>query len=219
MGVSTKGAWFGWYYEGGSVQGESNDVWDILFSAVETANEDERLHALRVGPMRDIDIAELLDVNDIISLTQDGRLTPDNVVELVSERTGERIEGGRAYFNGPEAKAAFRRVVQAHKNETDGAPGILAWAREQITLDPSTFCDGRHPLPIEYVEGEWRYGCTDPEPPEAAACVVFATKPSPETGHVGWCWWALGKTGESRTLREARAAAEAVIEKVLASVP
>jgi hypothetical protein len=211
--------WWGWYYEGGSVQAESNDMWESLFSGVETANEDERLHALRVGPMRDLDMSELLDADDVISMAQDGWLTPDAVVELVSERTGDCIEEGRAYIDGPEAKAAFRRIVQAHTNEVDGAPDIVAWAREHITLAPSTFCAGRFPLPIEYVEGEWRYGCTDPEPPDAAACITFTTNPSPENGHVGWCWWALGKMGEARTLREARAAAEAVIEKMLASAP
>lgn len=219
MPTIKKQGWWGWYYEGSSVQAESNDMWEVLFSGVKTAHEDERLHALRVGPMCDLDVSELLDADDVISLAQDGRLTPDEVVTLVSERTGERIEEGRAYIDGPEVKAAFRRIVQAHTNEVDGAPGIVAWARENITLDPSTFCDGGNALPIEYVEGEWRYGCEDPEPPEAAACITFTANPSPETGHVGWCWWALGKMGEARTLKEAREMCEAVIESHIGGTP
>jgi len=212
MPTIKKQGWWGYYYEGGSVQAESNDMWEILACGIEQASEDERLHALRIGPMRDLDIGELLDADDVISLAQDGRLTPDVVVELVSERVGERIEEGRAYFDGPEAKVSFRRVIQAHTNEVDGAPSVLAWAREHITLDPSTYCDGGDALPIEYVEGEWRYGCRDPEPPEAAACITFAAEPSPETGHIGWCWWALGKMGDAATLDEAKAKAEAVLQ-------
>jgi len=214
MSTIKKQGWWGYYYEGGSVQAESNDMWEILACGIEQASEDERLHALRVGPMHDLDLSEVLDADDVISLAQDGRLTPDVVVELVSERVGERIEEGRAYIDGPEAKAAFRRIIQSHTNEVEGAPAVLAWARENITIDPSTYCDGGDALPIEYVEGEWRYGCRDPEPPEAAACITFATEPSPETGHIGWCWWALGKMGDAATLDEAKAKAEAVLRVV-----
>lgn len=212
MPTIKKQGWWGYYYEGGSVQAESNDMWEILSCGIEQADEDERMHALRVGPLTDLNIAELLDADDVFELAKEGRLTPDVISAVVSERVGERVEEGRAYFAGPEAKAAFRRVIQAHTNEVDGAPAVLAWAREHITLDPSSYCDGMSPLPIEYVEGEWRYGCRDPEPPEAAACIVYTTEPSPETGHIGWCWWALGKMGAARTLREARDMCEAVIE-------
>lgn len=40
------------------------------------------------------------------------------------------------------------------------------------------------------------------------AIVTHVTEPSPETGHVGWVWWAKGKMGEAKTLAEARGAAE-----------
>lgn len=217
MPTIKKQGWWGYYYEGNSVQAESNDMWDILFAAVEQANEDERMHALRVGPLTDLDIAELLDAEDVICLAQDGRLTPDVIVEIVHERAAERIEEGRAYLASAEAKAAFRRVIQAHTNEVDRASAVLAWAREHITLDPSSYCDGAEALPIEYVEGEWRYGCRDPEPSEAEACITFTTEPSPETGHIGWCWWALGEMGDARTLREARERCEAIIEHHIGS--
>ena len=68
-------------------------------------------------------------------------------------------------------------------------------------------------LPTEYIEGEWivptAYG------PEPAAVVTYASEPSPETGHVGWCWWALGRMGESASYEAARAAAEAVVRRVI----
>lgn len=214
--IKKQGSW-GYYYKGGSVQAESNDMWEILFAGIEQANEDERIDALRVGPLNDLDISVLLDADDVIALAKDGRLTPDVIVELVYERAGDCIEEGRAYLASAEAKVAFRRVIQAHTNEVDRASAVLAWAREHITLDPSSYCDGAEALPIEYVEGEWRYGCRDPESFEAAACITFATEPSPETGHIGWCWWALGKMGDARTLREARDICEAIIQHHIGS--
>lgn len=59
-------------------------------------------------------------------------------------------------------------------------------------------------LPTEYVCGEWiMSGQAEP-----AAVVTYASEPSPETGHEGWCWWALGKIGEARDYMSAREAAE-----------
>lgn len=67
--------------------------------------------------------------------------------------------------------------------------------------------DARVPLaslPTEYVCGEWiMAGQAEPD-----AVVTYASDPSPETGHVGWCWWARGKMGESRDYVAARDAAE-----------
>jgi hypothetical protein len=65
-------------------------------------------------------------------------------------------------------------------------------------------------LPTEFVGGRWSVP-TDDEP---QAVVTYATTPSPETGHVGWCWWALGKMGEAASYDLARAAAESVVERV-----
>lgn len=68
-------------------------------------------------------------------------------------------------------------------------------------------------LATEYVEGEWIVPTADC--PEPAAVVTYASEPSPETGHVGWCWWALGRMGESASYEEAKAAAEAVVRRVI----
>lgn len=68
----------------------------------------------------------------------------------------------------------------------------------------------------EYREGEWTLPSRDPEPnaeDEAPAYVVFCSEPSPETGHVGWCWWALGHMGDAPTLDEAKAAAERALAR------
>lgn len=206
---------YGYYSEGGSVQATNEDVWTLIEEAVLDAVDCERLESLRVGPMRDLEVSELIDVSDIIDLAQDGRLTPDNVVEVITERAAERIEEGHAYYDSREAKVAFRRIVQEHKNETEGAPALIAWAEEHVSLDPSRYCDGRFPLPLEHVEGEWRFGCRDVEPPPSQGFVTYATEPSPETGHVGWCWWALGKMGDAATLAQAMHAVRQHINKAI----
>lgn len=59
-------------------------------------------------------------------------------------------------------------------------------------------------LPTEFVAGEWiMSGQAEPD-----AVVTYTRKPGPETEHVGWCWWARGKMGESRDYMAARGAAE-----------
>jgi hypothetical protein len=66
-------------------------------------------------------------------------------------------------------------------------------------------------LPTEYFEGEWHF--PKAEGPEPWAVITYADEPSPETGHVGWCWWALGAMGDAPTYEAARDAAEAEIQR------
>jgi hypothetical protein len=59
-------------------------------------------------------------------------------------------------------------------------------------------------MATEYIEGEW----VVPGDFEPMAVVMYAEEPSPETGHVGWCWWALGAMGDAETYEEAKQMAE-----------
>lgn len=68
-------------------------------------------------------------------------------------------------------------------------------------------------VPTEYIEGEWRFEEADGAEP--AAVITHTTEPSPETGHVGWCWWALGRMGDAPSYEAAKAAAEAVVQRVV----
>jgi hypothetical protein len=65
-------------------------------------------------------------------------------------------------------------------------------------------------VPTEFVEGEWRWPSDDGAEP--AALVTFTEEPSPETGHIGWCWWALGEMGDAPTYDAACAAAVVEIQ-------
>lgn len=200
---------FGWYYDGCTVQDEDADVWELIGRAVETAADDERMHALLVGEMHDCEAGELFDEQDVISMSDDGRLSADEILEVISERHGERVYDGIATMDDAAAKPALRRIIQAHRCAEDAAPSIVAWVRKYIALDPHIACMGRKPLPIEHMLGEWHWGsCSEYEPD---AVITYAAEPSPETGHVGWVWWARGKMGDAPTLADAMRAAEAVL--------
>lgn len=203
---------FGWYYEGCAVQDDDDDIWALVGRAIEQAAEDDRLHALLVGEYDDLSPADFFDAEDVVSMSTDGRLSANYIVELIDERLNERVHGGHASLNSDEAKPALRRIVQANRCAEDAAPDIVRWANQYVTLDPSRCCNGRSALPIEFIDGEWIFGGTESE---ASAVIAYATEPSPETGHVGWVWWALGRMGDAATLREAMAKAIETAQHVI----
>lgn len=55
--------------------------------------------------------------------------------------------------------------------------------------------------------------CGGPSALHPAAVVTYSEEPSPETGHVGWMWWALGAVGDAPTYEAACAAAVAEIQR------
>lgn len=63
-------------------------------------------------------------------------------------------------------------------------------------------------LPTEFIGGKWVMA-DDGEPD---AMVTYTYEPSPETGHIGWCWWARGKMGDAASYELAKAAAEASLK-------
>lgn len=67
-------------------------------------------------------------------------------------------------------------------------------------------------VPTELVNGEWCF--PQAEGPVPAAVITYTDEPSPETGDVGWCWWACGGMGCAPTYDDARQAAEDVTSLV-----
>lgn len=65
-----------------------------------------------------------------------------------------------------------------------------------------------------WCEGEWTTPFDDDDG-SIAAVITYAEEPSPETGHVGWCWWALGKVGDAPSFAEAQRRAGAVVMRRL----
>jgi len=66
-------------------------------------------------------------------------------------------------------------------------------------------------VPTEFFEGEWHFPKV--EGPEPWAVITYTDEPSPETGHVGWCWWALGMMGDAPTYEAACTAAVSEIQR------
>jgi hypothetical protein len=129
----------------------------------------------------------------------------------------------------PRMGAAFEALVEAI--EKDYEPWacevveerhvlVLAWVREHMPhWLPTTDGEERERMPIELVNGEWR-GPGDAESSgDPQAVITYVTEPSPETGHVGWCWWALGQMGDAPTLAMAKDKAETWVKARLNGMP
>lgn len=67
-------------------------------------------------------------------------------------------------------------------------------------------------VPTEFFEGEWRF--PQAEGPGPWAVVTYTHEPSPETGHVGWCWWAQGAMGDAPTYEAACDAAVTALLRI-----
>lgn len=63
-------------------------------------------------------------------------------------------------------------------------------------------------LQSELVSGEWAVPTDGSNP---SAIVSYTAEPCLETGHVGWMWWASGRTGCAPRYMAARLAAEEAI--------
>ena len=89
---------------------------------------------------------------------------------------------------------------------------------EQLSASKPPKCrEGRNPIPMCLVNGAWIWGDKQHEDADISACVVYPTQPSPETGHMGWVWWVLGRMGDANTLKDAMAQAEAKLAQITAA--
>lgn len=61
-------------------------------------------------------------------------------------------------------------------------------------------------VPTELVDSKWIFPLAEGPPPSAV--ITYTDEPSPETGDVGWCWWANGSMGCAPTYEDACRAAE-----------
>lgn len=103
------------------------------------------------------------------------------LAEVTDELEIMRHQRDQAQDERDEARAKVARLAK----ERDARPDIAT-------------------LPTEHACGEWiMSGQAEPD-----AVVTYASEPSPETGHEGWCWWARGKMGEAKDYMAAREAAE-----------
>ena len=66
----------------------------------------------------------------------------------------------------------------------------------------------------EYFDGD-SWSVSPPTDSNAVAVVTYTDEPSPETGDEGWCWWAMGHTGEATTREAAKAAAVDSLDRLI----
>jgi hypothetical protein len=112
---------------------------------------------------------------------------------VISEERCEGQSGFGAVVCGPVDLDGRTRVV--------GLRHFLGHGRNR---SKAARCSKLRPAPTELVAGQWVVaGEYEPD-----AVVTYASEPSPETGHVGWCWWARGRMGESDSYESAKLAAE-----------
>ncbi len=140
------------------------------------------------------------------------RSTGDDVVELIQAA----VKG----FTAAEEIVAEERgnsERQLLQSISDFIGKMRVGEMEQLSAsDPATICKGRNPIPMCLINGQWIWGDKQHEDADVSACVVYTTEPSPETGHMGWVWWALGRMGDSNTLKYAMAQAEAKLDQIAA---
>ncbi len=194
---------YGWYYEEGTVQSEDGDVWDVIQEAVTEGAEEGRLDRVMVGPMEDYKPSDFLDDDTIeLNVASAVCIDPESICEEVNAQLYDLVTDGYARLKEDATAPEFD---PAKPDE------IRAWADANIVLEPSRVCDGRYPLPIDYVDGKWRFGTEILD--NSDAIVTYSTEPDPETGHEGWCWMVPDTNmGEAKTLKEAMRAAEKAVK-------
>ena len=215
---------FGWYLDDGLFGRTMDTLDDVIEEAVAQNAEDDNLSLVRVGPMVNIVPSDIVDLDDllqaILDQDDDERGDPKDVARdlicLADERVAEMVRDGEVCTEvTDEAVADMRdlitRFVTINGDTTEAKPGVgaalAAWLNKHVEPDPPSYCEGEPALPRELIGGEW---CTHREG-EPDAVITYTTEPSPETGHVGWIWWANGKMGETKTYAEAKAAAESAL--------
>lgn len=218
---------FGWYLDDGFFGDTTDTLDEAIQEGVEESAEDGNVSRVRVGEMWNITPSFLVELDDLENAVLD-RYEGDKIhvpdvvrslLELADSMVADMVQEGEVCTTvTDEAVADMRALLDRFVTESGGSvqiqPGakeaLAAWADKHIEPDPATYCEGKPALPRELIGGEW---CVHSEG-EPDAVITYATEPSPETGHVGWMWWAKGKMGDAKTYAEAKAAAEAALARI-----
>ena len=102
-------------------------------------------------------------------------------------------------------------MVRNYNRDTTTCSGALPKIRQRSEAEVNERQPILGEVPTELVNGEWRFPTI--EGPEPSAVITYTDEPSPETGDVGWCWWAYGSMGCAPTYEGACRAAEAEIKR------
>ena len=224
---------YGWYQDGECVQETSDDAFALINETIAEFVAGEKIIAqnyshsraevrdniadfirkMRVGEMLTIEVDQLINEQDINEYGWEDSPPMGEVDcwELIDVRLWDIVYDGQASIISDSAPFPV-----ANKDGQVDAAAILDWARKNIVFDPPQYCYGRNPLPMCLVNGQWIWGDKQHEDADVSAYVAYTTEPSPETGHIGWVWWAQGRMGEAAALMDAMAQAEAKLAQIAA---
>ena len=226
---------YGWYTDGDEIiGGTGDDVAELINEAIAEFAAGEELIAknhghsdeevrqsvtdfirkMRVGEMLTIEVDQLINEQDINEYGWEDSppMGETDLWELIDVRVSDLVADGHSdIIKDSDPFPAADKAGQID------AAAILAWARNNIVFDPPQYCDGHNPIPMCLVNGAWIWGDKQHEDADISACVVYTTEPSPETGHMGWVWWVLGRMGDANTLQDAMAQAEAKLAQITAA--
>lgn len=211
---------YGWYLDDGIFGSMMDTLDDVIQEAVDQNAEDGDLSRVRVGPMVDIVPSDIVDMDDLLQALMDqdedergdAKGVARDLLCWADERVGELVRDGEVCTKvTDEAVAEMRDLLARYlvisgeivRVSHEAKAALAAWLDKHVEPDPASYCEGEPVLPRELIDGEW---CTHREG-EPDAVITYTTEPSPETGHVGWVWWAKGKMGDAKTYAEAKAAA------------
>ena len=226
---------YGWYTDGDEILGGTgDDVAELVNEAIAEFAAGEALIAknhghsdeevrqnvsdfirkMRVGEMMTIEVDRLINEQDIneYGCEDSPPMGETDLWELIDVRVSDLVADGHSDI----MKSSDPFPAEDKAGQIDAA-AVLAWARKNIVFDPPQYCYGRNPLPMCLVNGQWIWGDKQHEDADVSAYVVYTTEPSPETGHMGWVWWVLGRMGDANTLQDAMAQAEAKLAQITAA--
>lgn len=203
---------YGWYFEGvGVIEGRSHDLWELIEWAVKEASERGLLRELRVGVLHQAMVSDYINSEDVEELSvavDDSRdtdtrpITAIDILGFVDDAHSNSVTVGTAYLR---ARASIE-----FPSDTACAQDVVDWACSNISLDPETVCNGRYPLPIEWIEGEWVFGSKSDKMEDAVITPMLRMVPA--GGIDIWYWRAHDRRGLASSLKNAMRAADAVLQ-------
>jgi hypothetical protein len=204
---------WGWTFDEEQIGGLADSLWEAIEAGVEHSCDDAA--SLLVGKVIVRKPSDYIDEDTFDQLCPVVNDDDSEVVygwaltEHVGDLHGEHVWDGCANSDEDFDKTKLTGLSFEQ---------IRMLADKHIELDPDEVLYSSRAFPIELRNGQWTTTqektaepneCDEPE-----ACIVYVSKPHPETGDEGWCFIAPGHVRYSATLKAAMEMAQQVAETV-----
>lgn len=207
---------FGWYYEESYARTGHSSQWAAIQDACEDMLDGDDNRTILVGPMRKLSVCDFLSLDNLQELAEEGRLSGDEIVELIASRMCDEV-GGCDY--GARMSAAQALELRSMIAGGSDYQSILDFVTTYTELESDSVCDGVDPFPIQYAEGKW-YSGRNLKNPDAE--IWFNAHAGVDDSPLGFTWVVSDEDGFSgegvATLTDAMAQAEAAVTRHRTSV-